>query len=210
MSAPENSNSKAPPSLLSDKAKGADGNGSRILANLEGRVAPPNDKPRRSRTPLALVALLVIAAGDGARGTCNNARLRSRSPEPCPRVGPTSPGPPYRPPLQAQPFRSPRMRKRPRRHRRKRRRSSPMTATAKPRLLLHRRPRVSRTTACRGRLLTARCRVALQPRLLRSHRSRARPQRRQRLRRRRSTTRVQRPLRAEASTRPRRTARRKP
>jgi hypothetical protein len=63
MSAPENSNSKAPPSLLSDKAKGADGNGSRILANLEGRVAPPGDKPRRSRTPFALVALLVIAAG---------------------------------------------------------------------------------------------------------------------------------------------------
>src|ERR1700754_1509746 len=63
MSAPENSNSKAPPSLLSDKAKGADGNGSRILANLEGRVAPPTDKPRRSRTPLVLVALLVIAAG---------------------------------------------------------------------------------------------------------------------------------------------------
>ncbi|WP_025600771.1 hypothetical protein [Burkholderia sp. WSM2230] len=63
MSAPENSNSKVPPSLLSDKAKGADGNGSRILANLEGRVASPADKPRRSRTPLALVALLVIAAG---------------------------------------------------------------------------------------------------------------------------------------------------
>ena len=63
MSAPENSNSKAPPSLLSDKAKGADGNGSRILANLEGRVAPPAEKPRRSRTPLALGALLVIAAG---------------------------------------------------------------------------------------------------------------------------------------------------
>ncbi|CAB3706099.1 hypothetical protein [Paraburkholderia rhynchosiae] len=62
MSAPESSNSKAPPSLLSDKAKGADGNGSRILANLEGRVAP-TDKPRRSKTPLALVALLVIAAG---------------------------------------------------------------------------------------------------------------------------------------------------
>jgi hypothetical protein len=63
MSAPENSNSKAPPSLLSDKAKGAAGNGSRILANLEGRVAPPADKPRRSRIPLVLVALLVIAAG---------------------------------------------------------------------------------------------------------------------------------------------------
>ncbi|MFM0202104.1 hypothetical protein PQR53_19785 [Paraburkholderia fungorum] len=63
MSAPESSNSKAPPSLLSDKAKGADGNGSRILANLEGRVAPPADKPRRSKVPLVLVALLVIAAG---------------------------------------------------------------------------------------------------------------------------------------------------
>ncbi len=63
MSAPESSNSKAPPSLLSDKAKGADANGSRILANLEGRVAPPTDQPRRSKTPLVLVALLVIAAG---------------------------------------------------------------------------------------------------------------------------------------------------
>ncbi|PQV48052.1 hypothetical protein [Paraburkholderia sp. BL21I4N1] len=63
MSAPESSNSKAPPSLLSDKAKGADANGSRILANLEGRVAPPTEKSRRSRAPLLLVALLVIAAG---------------------------------------------------------------------------------------------------------------------------------------------------
>ncbi|CAE6787323.1 hypothetical protein [Paraburkholderia haematera] len=63
MSAPESSNSKAPPSLLSDKAKGVDANGSRILANLEGRVAPPTDQPRRSKAPLVLVALLVIAAG---------------------------------------------------------------------------------------------------------------------------------------------------
>ncbi|OAJ52674.1 hypothetical protein [Paraburkholderia ginsengiterrae] len=63
MSAPESSNSKVPPSLLSDKAKGTDGNGSRILANLEGRVAPPTEKPRRSKAPLALIALLVIAAG---------------------------------------------------------------------------------------------------------------------------------------------------
>ncbi|WP_144108044.1 hypothetical protein [Paraburkholderia sp. BCC1886] len=63
MSAPESSNSKAPPSLLSDKAKGVDGNGSRILANLEGRVAPPAERGRRSRAPLLLVALLVIAAG---------------------------------------------------------------------------------------------------------------------------------------------------
>ncbi|HEX7912243.1 MAG TPA: hypothetical protein VF534_29720 [Paraburkholderia sp.] len=63
MSAPESSNSKVPPSLLSDKAKGTDGNGSRILANLEGRVAPPTEKPRRSKATLALIALLVIAAG---------------------------------------------------------------------------------------------------------------------------------------------------
>ncbi|WP_133645299.1 hypothetical protein [Paraburkholderia flava] len=63
MSAPDNSNSKAPPSLLSDTEKGAQANGSRILANLEGRVAPPTDKPRRSRAPIAIVALLVIAAG---------------------------------------------------------------------------------------------------------------------------------------------------
>lgn len=66
MSAPDSSNSKAPPSLLSDKAKAADGNSSRILANLEGRVAPPAEKPRRSassRLPLVLLALLVIGAG---------------------------------------------------------------------------------------------------------------------------------------------------
>lgn len=63
MSAPESSNSKAPPSLLSDKAKGADGNGSRILANLEGRVAPPTEKPRRSKAALVLIAVLVIATG---------------------------------------------------------------------------------------------------------------------------------------------------
>ncbi|MGH8780398.1 hypothetical protein [Paraburkholderia sp.] len=63
MSEPDNSNSKAPPSLLSDTEKGAQANGSRILANLEGRVAPPSDKPRRSRAPVAIVALLVIAAG---------------------------------------------------------------------------------------------------------------------------------------------------
>lgn len=64
MSAPDSSDSnKAPPSLLSDKENGAQANGSRILANLEGRVAPPPDKPQRSRAPIAIVALLVIAAG---------------------------------------------------------------------------------------------------------------------------------------------------
>ena len=63
MSAPDSSNSKAPPSLLADTAKGSQANGSRILANLEGRVEPPTDKPRRSKAPAVLVALLVIAAG---------------------------------------------------------------------------------------------------------------------------------------------------
>ena len=63
MSAPDSSNSKAPPSLLADTAKGSQANGSRILANLEGRVEPPTDKPRRSKAPVVLVALLVVAAG---------------------------------------------------------------------------------------------------------------------------------------------------
>jgi hypothetical protein len=63
MSAPDSSNSKAPPSLLADTAQGSQANGSRILANLEGRVAPPTDKPRRPKAPAVLVALLVLAAG---------------------------------------------------------------------------------------------------------------------------------------------------
>jgi hypothetical protein len=72
MSAPDSSNSKAPPSLLADPAKGPQAaaskgtasNSSRILADLEGRVAPPTDQPRRSKAPAAvLVALLVVAVG---------------------------------------------------------------------------------------------------------------------------------------------------
>jgi hypothetical protein len=63
MSAPDKSNSKAPPSLLSNAGNGADANGSRILANLEGRVEPQADAPRNSRTPLILVALLVLCVG---------------------------------------------------------------------------------------------------------------------------------------------------
>jgi len=69
MSAPDNSTPKAPPSLLADKAAdanapGAPPGGSRILANLEGRVVPPAAPPRegRSRAPLAVAALLVIGA----------------------------------------------------------------------------------------------------------------------------------------------------
>lgn len=63
MSAPDKSNSKAPPSLLSNAGNGTDANGSRILANLEGRVEPQADAPRSSRTPLILVALLVVCVG---------------------------------------------------------------------------------------------------------------------------------------------------
>ncbi|WP_310633291.1 hypothetical protein [Paraburkholderia sp.] len=74
MSVPDNSRPKAPPSLLADGpgkpagAPAANGapNGSRILANLEGRVVPPaapaNKQQRSSKAP-ALVALLVVGAG---------------------------------------------------------------------------------------------------------------------------------------------------
>lgn len=74
MSVPDNSRPKAPPSLLADgpgkaasaPANGSAPNGSRILANLEGRVVPPAapaGKAQRSSKPAALVALLVIGAG---------------------------------------------------------------------------------------------------------------------------------------------------
>ncbi|MDN7865301.1 phage tail protein [Burkholderia multivorans] len=66
MSAPENSNSKTPPSLLSD-TKPADNGGSqpsRILADLEGRVTPPAEPPRRSlKAPIAAVVALLVAVG---------------------------------------------------------------------------------------------------------------------------------------------------
>jgi hypothetical protein len=66
MSAPE-SNSKVPPSLLSEPAKGEHAGGSRILANLEGRVdSSANSKPKRSRAvPVIVIALLVLACGAG-------------------------------------------------------------------------------------------------------------------------------------------------
>ncbi|MEM5310674.1 hypothetical protein [Paraburkholderia sp. JHI869] len=73
MSAPDNSTPKAPPSLLADtpaSVPGAQPGGSRILANLEGRVVPPATPPgtgRRSRAPILAGALLLIAAaGFGA------------------------------------------------------------------------------------------------------------------------------------------------
>lgn len=73
MSVPDNSRPKAPPSLLADapaRPAGAPAsgtpNGSRILANLEGRVVPPvppAGKTQRSSKAAGLVALLVIGAG---------------------------------------------------------------------------------------------------------------------------------------------------
>ncbi|CAG9206450.1 Tail fiber protein [Paraburkholderia sabiae] len=67
MSAPE-SNSKVPPSLMSGPAKDGQAGGSRILANLEGRVDPSaNPKPKRSRAlPVAIAALVIVAGGVGA------------------------------------------------------------------------------------------------------------------------------------------------
>ncbi|MBM2767925.1 phage tail protein [Burkholderia anthina] len=66
MSAPENSNSKTPPSLLSDSKPAGEGGPqqSRILANLEGRVTPPAESSRRSlKGPIAAVVALVVAVG---------------------------------------------------------------------------------------------------------------------------------------------------
>lgn len=73
MSAPDTPTPKSAPSLLGDapapvagKASAAPANGSRILANLEGRVVPPVAPPRakgRSNKVIALVALCLIAAG---------------------------------------------------------------------------------------------------------------------------------------------------
>ncbi|MGV2293003.1 hypothetical protein AAHK20_30140 [Trinickia sp. YCB016] len=64
MNAPDSSNSKAPPSLLADAAKGAQANNARILANLEGRVAAqPAPAKKRSKLPFVLAGLIAIAGG---------------------------------------------------------------------------------------------------------------------------------------------------
>jgi len=62
MSVPE-SNSKGRPSLLSEQTGAPQADDSRILANLEGRVAPPPQQPKRSRVLPAVAAVLVIALG---------------------------------------------------------------------------------------------------------------------------------------------------
>jgi hypothetical protein len=63
MSAPENSNSKTPPSLLSEVQQPAGGaQSARILANLEGRVGPASEASRRSKAPLAAAIALAVVA----------------------------------------------------------------------------------------------------------------------------------------------------
>ena len=61
MSAPDSPSSKARPSLLSETAKSAADNDSRILANLEGRVAAQPNSTRRSNK----LWLVVVAAALG-------------------------------------------------------------------------------------------------------------------------------------------------
>ncbi|HLX03196.1 MAG TPA: hypothetical protein VKS80_13915 [Trinickia sp.] len=65
MSAPDNSNSKAPPSLLADAAKGAQANHARILANLEGRVAA-QPVPANAGSAAQLAAAAGAARQDAA------------------------------------------------------------------------------------------------------------------------------------------------
>ncbi|PTB21034.1 hypothetical protein C9I57_09930 [Trinickia symbiotica] len=67
MSAPDSRDSKARPSLLSDTANDAANDGSRILANLEGRVAAQPLKSRGAKKPW-LFAAVVALAGAGAFG----------------------------------------------------------------------------------------------------------------------------------------------
>ncbi len=63
MSAPDSPSSKARPSLLSETAKGAADSDSRILANLEGRVAAQPNSTRRSKKPWIVVATAALGLG---------------------------------------------------------------------------------------------------------------------------------------------------
>ncbi|PMS35435.1 hypothetical protein B0G57_105166 [Trinickia symbiotica] len=67
MSAPDSRDSKARPSLLSDTANDLANDGSRILANLEGRVAAQPLKSRGSKKPWLFAAVFALA-GAGAFG----------------------------------------------------------------------------------------------------------------------------------------------
>lgn len=67
MSAPDSPSSKARPSLLSETAKSAADNDSRILANLEGRVAAqPNPTRRSNKLWIVVVAAALSLSAFGA------------------------------------------------------------------------------------------------------------------------------------------------
>ncbi|MDN7179276.1 phage tail protein [Caballeronia sp. SEWSISQ10-4 2] len=83
MSVPDPSNSKAPPSLLSGKETAEHANSSRILASLEGRVESRPERPPRSKSAYALLALLIAgAAAWGGWHYLRDARTDSRTDSP--------------------------------------------------------------------------------------------------------------------------------
>jgi len=63
MSAPDSPSSKARPSLLSETAKSAADNDSRILANLEGRVAAQPNSTRRSKKHWIVATTAILGLG---------------------------------------------------------------------------------------------------------------------------------------------------
>jgi hypothetical protein len=63
MSAPDSPSSKARPSLLSETAKSAADNDSRILANLEGRVAAQPNSTRRSKKHWIVATAAILGLG---------------------------------------------------------------------------------------------------------------------------------------------------
>lgn len=84
MSAPDSPSSKARPSLLSETAKSAADSDSRILANLEGRVAAQPNSTRRSKKLWVIVA--VAALGLSAFGAWQWQRVSGDQGEISPRV----------------------------------------------------------------------------------------------------------------------------
>ena len=67
MSVPENTNVQEPPTLLASTARGSETHGSRILANLEGRIETPRNTPSQSlKKSLVLIALLATGTGSWA------------------------------------------------------------------------------------------------------------------------------------------------
>jgi hypothetical protein len=90
MSAPDSPSSKARPSLLSETAKSAADNDSRILANLEGRVAAQPNPTRRSNKLWIVVA--AAALGLSALGAWQWQRASRDDGHASPRVASTLDG----------------------------------------------------------------------------------------------------------------------